>query len=457
MVCSTCQAPIEGEAKFCRKCGAVQPQPEPAVDPFLGQTIGGRYRILKLLGEGGMGAVYQAEQIIAGTAKKFAVKTLHPHLSKDPKILARFERECGTVAGLSHPNIIQLVDFGKTDDGTLYMVMEFVEGRPLSSVLEEQGALDPKRTSRILQQVCDALGEAHAAGIVHRDMKPDNIVLTERAKDFVKVLDFGIAKRGEDAQSKQEEKLTQQGTVLGTPPYMSPEQFTGRPIDLRSDLYSIGIIAYEMLGGRLPFSGNTAWEFANQHMTAPPAPLLAAPSGAPLPQSMLSAIMRSLQKDPQARFASATEFFDAFSGEVPVASGPAAMPPQKGMTAPFASVAATPAPTQAFVPAGDGGVPTYPGSPVPPPAAKGKSKTGLVLGIVGLVVVLGGGVTFAAYEAGAFDAPAPTTAHKPAVVAVDPDACKHYKDAIRDGWDKRPDKAAQVQGYRDQCKAKGKP
>ncbi len=460
MVCSTCGTSLDGEPRFCPKCGAVQPQPEPTVDPFLGQTIGGRYRILKLLGEGGMGAVYQAEQIIAGTAKKFAVKTLHPHLSKDPRILARFERECGTVAGLSHPNIIQLVDFGKTDDGTLYMVMEFVEGRSLSSVLEEHGALDPKRSTRILQQVCDALAEAHGAGIVHRDLKPDNIVLTERAKDFVKVLDFGIAKRGEDALSKEEEKLTQQGTVLGTPPYMSPEQFTGRPIDLRSDLYSIAIIAYEMLAGRLPFSGNTAWEFANQHMTAPPAPLTVAPSGAPLPESMRNAIMRSLAKDPQARFSSATEFFDAFSGEAPSATGPTqfAMPIQSG-TAPFVAVAATPPPGQYAPPpyaptTGGGVVAMIPGSPVQaaPPARR---KTGLILGIVGLVVVLGGGGVITAVATGAFDAPAPAPSHKPAVAVPEPEPCSAYHNAIIAKWDKDPTKKQQLQGYKDKCVAKG--
>ena len=410
-------------------------QLQPTQDPFLGQLIGGRYRVIKLLGEGGMGAVYQAEQMIAGTAKKFAIKTLHPQLSKDPMILARFERECGTVAGLSHPNLIQLVDFGKTVDGTLYMVMEFVEGRSLGSLLEEKGSLDPRRASHILQQLCDALAEAHARGIVHRDLKPDNIVLTERAKDFVKVLDFGIAKRGEDALAKAEQKLTQQGTVLGTPPYMSPEQFTGKTIDLRSDLYSIGVIAYEMLAGRLPFSANTPWEWATQHMTVPPAALTTSPRGEPLPVSMRAAVMKALEKDPQHRFGSATELYEAFASEAsPPTTGPTPnmAPPQPGRTeigtpiglaagmggappvAGYASAGYTAAnPAGASAVAGHPPTPAYPpqyGAPpqqpvppyytpaagnvafptpvgVAPPPRQGGGKTGLIVGLLALMLV----------------------------------------------------------------------
>ena len=287
---------------------------EPRFDPFIGQLVGGRSKIAKLLGEGGMGAVYLGEQNIGGKIRKVAVKTLHAHLSKDPKILTRFERECATVAELQHPNTIQLFDFGKTDDGILYMVMEFVQGESLAAVLEKNRSLEPVRALHILQQICDALGEAHTLGIVHRDLKPENIVLTERAKDWVKVLDFGIAKRSE-APDKEEQKLTQQGTVLGTPPYMSPEQFTGRPIDSRSDIYSIAMIGYEMLAGKLPFTAATPWEWATQHMTVAPQPLSVTPSGGPIPEVMVYAIMRSLSKDPAERFGTTREFFEAMCPE----------------------------------------------------------------------------------------------------------------------------------------------
>jgi serine/threonine-protein kinase len=339
MNCPVCAAPLEGEPKFCPRCGsstdsvksatAIAPatEAEPRFDPFLGTTVGGRYKITRLLGEGGMGAVYLGEQNIGGTVRKVAIKTLHAHLSKDPKVLQRFERECATVAELQHPNTIQLYDFGKTDDGILYMVMEFVQGESLAAILEKQGAIEPARSLHILQQICDALGEAHTLGIVHRDLKPENIVLTERAKDWVKVLDFGIAKRTE-AQDKSEQRLTQQGTVLGTPPYMSPEQFTGKPIDARSDLYSIGVIAYEMLAGRLPFSAATPWEWAHLHMTAAPAPLGLTPSGAPVPDAMAQAVMRTLAKDPNDRFGTTREFYEAMSSPVQgVASGGFAMAP----------------------------------------------------------------------------------------------------------------------------------
>jgi tRNA A-37 threonylcarbamoyl transferase component Bud32 len=329
MQCPVCHTEFEGSPRFCNKCGSNieatratnAPETELSADPFIGQTIGGRYKIVRLLGEGGMGAVYLGEQNIGGTLRKVAVKTLHLHLSNDPKIKQRFERECATVAELQHPNTIQLYDYGTTEEGILYMVMEFVQGESLASILEKKKTLDIPRTQHILQQICDALGEAHALGIVHRDLKPDNIVLTERAKDWVKVLDFGIAKRSE-APDKEEAKLTQQGTVLGTPPYMSPEQFTGKPIDARSDIYSIGVMAYEMLAGTLPFTANTPWEWATQHMTVMPQPLVLTPSGAPLPPAMTAAIMQSLAKDPAARFSTTKEFYDAFSsGAAAAAAG----------------------------------------------------------------------------------------------------------------------------------------
>jgi eukaryotic-like serine/threonine-protein kinase len=390
MQCPVCHTEFEGSPRFCNKCGSNiestratnAPETELSTDAFIGQTIGGRYKIVRLLGEGGMGAVYLGEQNIGGTLRKVAVKTLHLHLSNDPKIKQRFERECATVAELQHPNTIQLYDYGTTEEGILYMVMEFVQGESLASILEKKKTLDIPRTQHILQQICDALGEAHALGIVHRDLKPDNIVLTERAKDWVKVLDFGIAKRSE-APDKEEAKLTQQGTVLGTPPYMSPEQFTGKAIDARSDIYSIGVMAYEMLAGTLPFTANTPWEWATQHMTVMPQPLVLTPSGAPLPPAMTAAIMQALAKDPAARFSTTKEFYDAFS------SGAAA-----------AAAAGTPGPSggTAIVPAGfaAGGAPidqkgkTQIGEQLTPPsglgmagAIPGVAATGTAPGVMG--------------------------------------------------------------------------
>ena len=318
MECPSCKTPVDGAQRFCPNCGTAiaeaEAQPK-AADPMIGQLLGAKYSIIRLLGEGGMGCVYEGEQKLGTTRRKVAVKTLHPHLSRDAKIKARFEREVGTIAELEHPNTIQVHDFGTTDDGILYIVMEFLQGRSLADLLEKDGAMQPERVAYIMQQICGSLEEAHGRGIVHRDLKPANVVLVERAgkKDFVKVLDFGIAKRSRE-EDKEEQKLTQQGMVLGTPPYMSPEQFTGRPIDARSDIYSLAVMSYEMLTGRLPFKADTAWEWATQHMTQPPIPIESMAEGLNAPEAMRSAIMRGLQKSPDARFQTVKEYSDAFTG-----------------------------------------------------------------------------------------------------------------------------------------------
>jgi serine/threonine-protein kinase len=320
MQCPSCQAPVDGTKRFCGSCGASLTSAEPA-DPLVGQTLNGKYRITRKLGEGGMGAVYEGEQPLGTARRRVAIKTLHPHLSCDPTIEARFRREVGTIAELEHPNTIQVYDFGSTEQAILYIVMEYLQGKSLADVLRAQGAMPPLRAQNIVLQTCGSLEEAHARGIVHRDLKPDNLVLIERAgiKDFVKVLDFGIAKRARE-EDKNEQKLTQQGMVLGTPPYMSPEQFTGKPTDARSDIYSLGIMAYEMLTGQLPFKADTAWEWATQHMTQPPIPIESVAGGAQLPLAMRRAIVRSLAKSPDDRFQNIREFGEAFAGESSVAT-----------------------------------------------------------------------------------------------------------------------------------------
>jgi serine/threonine-protein kinase len=271
MECPACHTPNVDGARFCAKCGALMPAAaEPEVDPLIGTVIGGRFRIVAILGEGGMGRVYTAEQQMGTSVRKAAVKTLLAQYAKDPQVVARFMRECGVVSELEHPNTIKVYDFGQTVDGDLYIAMELLGGASLEKALES-GALAPERVDKILSQVCGSLQEAHDKGIVHRDLKPANIYLSKRAgeDDYVKVLDFGIAKRDEKT-SKHEAKLTAQGTVLGTPPYMSPEQFRGQELDARSDIYSLGVMSYEMLTGRLPFDADTPWAWATQHMTARP-------------------------------------------------------------------------------------------------------------------------------------------------------------------------------------------
>jgi serine/threonine protein kinase len=340
MQCAACgRENLEG-ARSCAACGAdLANESRESEDPMVGRTIGGRYRITGVLGEGGMGIVYVGEQPMGTTMRKVAIKTLHPHLSRDPSVLARFHRECGTVAQLEHPNTIKFYDFGATDDGTLYIVMEFVSGRALNDVIAQEGRLAPERVLHIMRQVCGALDEAHEQGIIHRDLKPDNLILTNRAgeTDVVKVLDFGIAGRTESTDAQKEQKLTQQGMVLGTPPYMSPEQFTGLALDRRSDVYSLAVVAYEMLSGKLPFQADTPWQWAVQHMTAEPAPLEMAGADTATVEHLRAVITRALSKDRDQRPTTAREFFAELSsgGRVTVErAGSAAHPATVAMPVP---------------------------------------------------------------------------------------------------------------------------
>ncbi len=383
--------------------------------PWVGRVVGGRFRVTRVLGEGGMGVVYEGEQHMGSTVRKVAIKTLHPHLSKDPSVLARFHRECGTVAQLEHANTIKVYDFGAEADGTLYIAMEFVSGVSLEKVIEQDVSLAPDRTVNIMRQVCGALDEAHALGIIHRDLKPENVVLTERLgqKDFVKVLDFGIASRSESADAAKEQKLTQQGMVLGTPPYMSPEQFTGQALDRRSDIYSLGIMAYQMLTGRLPFSAQTPWQWATEHMTAQPFPLEQVPQAANVSPAMRAAVMRSLSKDPNKRQATAGQFLEELAAGAQAdlrsrPSGTEAMPAAAMGSARTEAMPASPAAVRPPVqPAQTPGAMAAPAVPAAPLREEKSSNKGLVFGLVGVGVVLLGAMAIVATRSGGDDTPTP--------------------------------------------------
>ncbi len=447
MQCPSCQTPVDESQRFCPSCGTVLAQGEGQPDPMIGQVLGGKYTVIRLLGEGGMGAVYEGEQQLGTTKRKVAVKTLHPHLSRDPKIKARFEREVGTIAELEHPNTIQVFDFGTTAEGILYIVMEFLHGKSLADAIEKGGAMAPERVVNILQQVCGSLEEAHGRGIVHRDLKPDNVVLVERAgkKDFVKVLDFGIAKRSKE-EDKDEQKLTQQGMVLGTPPYMSPEQFTGKPIDSRSDIYSLAVMAYEMLSGKLPFKADTAWEWATQHMTQPPIPIETLPEASRATEAMRAALRKALAKSPDDRFQNVRDFIDAFSGTAPIvaAGAPTAGAPVRAktevgtpldvgaafgapppMSPPMGAMPGGP-PMHGYTPVGGNvAFPTPAGIPQPPPrdaGGGGNRKTLLaVAGVIGLASIVA--IAFAVKggsgsKSVTFDPGTPTAAPETSLVAT---------------------------------------
>ncbi len=305
--CPTCSHPNPDESRFCGGCGARFDQSAGA--GLVGQLIADRYLVKRVLAEGGMGVVYEAEQRLGATTRLVAIKTLLPELSRDAKVVERFHRECGVIAQLEHPNTVRVYDFGTTPSGMLYIAMEFVRGVSLGDIIA-RGPLSVERALGLLEQMCSALEEAHSLGIVHRDLKPDNVVVTQRSgqPDFVKLLDFGIAARSSSGGAHQT-KLTQQGSVLGTPPYMSPEQFTGEGIDARTDVYALGVIAYEMLTGHLPFEAESPWLWAHQHMHEPPKPL-----GVPVPAAVEAAIMDALSKRPDERPASALAFYRRLIG-----------------------------------------------------------------------------------------------------------------------------------------------
>jgi serine/threonine protein kinase len=266
-----------------------------------GTEIAGRYRILSLVGEGGMGAVYRAQHL--QLRKVFALKVLQAKNIDRPDIAARFEREAIAAGRIEHPNVVPATDFGRLPDGSFFLVLEFVNGRSLRSELKG-GAMRPPRVLGIMRGVVAGVRAAHAKGIVHRDLKPENIMLVDRDgnRDFVKLLDFGVARI--DSAHDGGPHLTQAGAMLGTPQYMSPEQILGRAVDGRADLYSLGVIFFELLTGRCPFAGNLA-TLLEQHVTlAPPELPPALAAGEP----RLAEILRVLlSKDPEKRFQTARE------------------------------------------------------------------------------------------------------------------------------------------------------
>jgi tRNA A-37 threonylcarbamoyl transferase component Bud32 len=363
--------------------------------PLIGQIVGGRYHIVGLIGEGGMGVVYKAEQRLGSTVRKVAVKTLHAELSRDPSITARFHREVGTVAQLEHPNTVRVYDFGSTDDGTLYIAMEFLDGKALNRVIEADGAIEPRRVGHIVRQIAGSLDEAHRQGIVHRDLKPENVLLIERAgeKDVVKLVDFGIAARTESAEREKEQKLTQQGMVLGTPPYMSPEQFTGKQLDARSDVYSLGVMVYEMLTGQLPFQADTAWQWATHHMTSPPRSFDDTPGGGRIPEALRRTVLKALSKEPADRQSSAGQLYTEFVASVGNVTSLAPKAPVAVASKTEAMPQATPlamAPTEGM--AVSPAVPAIASPPVALPPAPPREQTsqnrGLIYGLSGVGAVL---------------------------------------------------------------------
>ncbi|MEO8293966.1 MAG: serine/threonine-protein kinase [Gemmatimonadota bacterium] len=301
--CPVCGTEYADDIRFCQRDGQTLRSSDPTAD-LVGQVIADRYHITKKLGEGGMGAVYLAEHVKMG--RQSAIKVMGRGMSHDPDAISRFNREAANASRINHPNVCAVYDFGETEDGTIYLAMEFIEGHTLSSLLKETGPLSLRRAADILKQCADGLHAAHELGIVHRDLKPDNImIVSQKGRDVVKVVDFGIAKA---AGGEAGQNVTKTGLVVGTPEYMSPEQLSGDKVDGRSDIYSLGLVFYRTLTDALPFVAETAQETMIKRLTDEPIPLALARPDAFFPAGLQPIMDRALARWPQDRYTTATEF-----------------------------------------------------------------------------------------------------------------------------------------------------
>lgn len=306
--CPRCGREFQDTTTLCPADGTVL---EKSGDELVGQMLTDRYRIDERISEGGMGTVYRATHVLMD--KRVAIKVLHPSLAADDKIVARFSREARAASRISHPHALNVTDFGESESGVVFLVMEFLDGRTLKEVIQSEGPMPVARAVEILRQVSGALDAAHAEGVVHRDLKSDNIMLIEGANgsDWAKVLDFGIAKIKENA-GHTDPGLTAPNLIIGTPQYMSPEQCSqASAIDARSDIYSLGIIIYEMLTGHVPFTGESPTAIMMKHLQEPPPSVLEERDD--LPPQVGMVITSTLAKRPEDRFQSAGELSEAFA------------------------------------------------------------------------------------------------------------------------------------------------
>jgi hypothetical protein len=293
---------------------AATPAPAPAgpvrplarvSETFIGRTLNHRYVVEDKIGEGGFGAVFRGKQIATG--REVALKILHPHNVSDPTIVARFRREAEACSKLRDPHTVTTYDFDETDDGVLYLVMELLRGQSLHLLQKSEGPFPPERVLGILDQIAESLGEAHQNGIVHRDMKPENVIIETRGEhDYVKVLDFGIAKVM--SGDKEAQALTAVGQTLGTLEFMSPEQLRGIKLDGRSDIYALGMMAYEMLTGQLPFKdAKTPIEIINFHMKDQSPPPSKLRPDLKIPAALDEVLLKMVAKARDDRFADIDE------------------------------------------------------------------------------------------------------------------------------------------------------
>jgi serine/threonine-protein kinase len=379
MDCPNCHQPLREGAQFCTRCGARTVSGRDALnesvptvgheetgggtetvvesDPLVGRVLDGKYEIVSRLGAGGMGAVYLARRVLIGD--DVALKVLHSKFVNDETLIERFRREARAAAQLHHPNVVTIHDYGETRgrEGFAYIVMELVRGESLRGLLRREVKLDARRAVSLMRDVCAGVAAAHRRGIVHRDIKPDNVIVVppdeDSATERVKVVDFGIAKLRDMAADNT---LTEAGAMVGTPFYMSPEQCKGEHLDARADVYSLGALLYEMLAGQPPFNAPTLTGIIIKHISEPP-PVI--PQNLQVPASLQAAITRALSKDPEERQTDAAEF----SREIQAALSASATDDARTYTEPFFPATTQPAPV----------TPTHP-TPAPTPQTPAPSS-----------------------------------------------------------------------------------
>jgi serine/threonine-protein kinase len=312
--CPVCHHHFSGaDARFCPFDGeplVASSSWNPSANPLLGTLIDKRYEVLEVLGEGGMGTVYRVRHVALG--RQFALKALRRDMSADAELSARFIQEAKAAAAVAHQGVVQITDFGSLPSGQPYFVMELLQGRPLSWVLHSGGPLPAARAVRLLLMVAEALAAAHEAGVIHRDLKPDNIQVAEVAadRDIVKVLDFGLAKVAGAS------RLTRAGMVFGTPHYMSPEQAAGEQVDQRSDIYSLGIVMYEVFTGQVPFEADSYMGVLTKHMYVEPPRLSELMPNPKALGALEDILLRCLKKRPAERYHSMAELIAALQSVV---------------------------------------------------------------------------------------------------------------------------------------------
>lgn len=307
-ICPSCQNRYPGDFLVCpRDATQLATIPAEEYDPLIGALMGETFQIARLIGEGGMARVYEAHHVRLPT-RRVAVKVLHNEYARQPDVVARFRREAEAASGIGHPNVVDVFDVGQTPDGAPYLVSELLDGIDFSVLLDRQGSLDPGAAVNIVRQVCRALAAAHDAGVVHRDVKPENVFLVgDPLAPIVKVIDFGISKFDGGGSAS----LTQTGMIMGTPGYMPPEQARGAKADHRADIYGVGAMLYHAVTGQLPFDADNPSEVLGKVLTEePPRPRSLARG---LPEALEIVIQRAMAKDPADRYQAMTELDEALA------------------------------------------------------------------------------------------------------------------------------------------------